>query len=77
MSYRLQVLIPEDLDTLLRKAAHRVRASKGAWVRDAIEEKLARDMECASADPLAALDALEGPTADLDEMLTQIAAGRR
>lgn len=75
MSYRLRVMIPENLDTLIGKAANRVRASKGAWLRAAIEEKLARDMAGAVGDPLSALHALQGPTADIHEMLTQIASG--
>jgi hypothetical protein len=35
MNHRLQVLIPEELDVQLRKAAQRSRVSKGEWVRRA------------------------------------------
>jgi hypothetical protein len=76
MSHRLQVLVPEALEARLKKAAARSRVSKGEWVREAIEEKFARDAGTAPADPLAALSDLEGPTADIDDMLAQIEAGR-
>jgi len=76
MSHRLQVLIPEELEGQLRKAAGRSRLSKGEWVRAAIEEKLGRDT-AASGDPLAALSKLNAPTADIEVMLGEIEAGRR
>ena len=54
MSHRLQVLIPEDLDTRIANAAQRSRTSKGAWVRRAIEAVLERrgGQERGGADPL-------------------------
>jgi predicted transcriptional regulator len=73
---RLQILIPEELDVRLRKAADRSRMSMGAWVREAIEERLARQAAGLPDDPLAALEALDGPTADIDEMLAEIERGR-
>ena len=73
---RLQILIPEDLDVRLRKAADRSRVSMGAWVRAAIEERLARQAAALPDDPLAALRALEGATADIDDMLAEIDRGR-
>ena len=73
---RLQILIPEELDVRLRKAADRSRVSMGAWVREAIEERLARQAAALPDDPLAALRALEGPTADIDDMLAEIERGR-
>jgi hypothetical protein len=76
MSYRLQVLIPEEMDARLRKAARRARESKGAWVRRAIEERLAQESGAGREDPLGALLSLEAPTADIDEMLDEIEAGR-
>jgi predicted transcriptional regulator len=76
MSHRLQVLVPEELEGRLRKAAGRARLSKGEWVRTAIEEKLGREL-ASSADPLAALSSLEAPTADIEVMLAEIEAGRR
>ena len=75
MSHRLQVLIPEGLDARVRKAAQRGRVSKGEWVRQAIEQSLAQDRSV--ADPLARLSALGGPTADIEQMLAEIEAGRR
>ena len=74
MSYRLQVLIPEEMDAVLRKAAKRARVSKGEWVRRAIEAALRRSREDQAVDRLAALGA---PTADIDRMLGEIEKGRR
>jgi len=75
MSHRLQVLIPEGLDARVRKAAQRRRLSKGAWVRRAIERALAEDRP--GADPLEKLAGLGAPTADIEQMLAEIEAGRR
>lgn len=76
MSHRVQILVPDELDSRMRKAAGRSRVSKGEWVRVAIEEKLTRDARSAPADPLAALAGLEGPTADIEDMLSEVEAGR-
>ena len=72
MSHRLQVLIPEDLDSRIRKAAARSRVSKGEWVRRAVEEVLRKPVE----DPVARLASLWAPTADVEQMLAEIEAGR-
>ena len=72
--HRLQVLIPEGLDARLRKAAQRSRLSKGEWVRRAIERALSDQKT--SPDPVARLAALKGPTADIEQMLAEIEAGR-
>jgi len=74
MSHRLQVLIPERLDARVRKASQRCRISKGEWVRRAIERTLAED--AATPDPLSQLAGLGAPTADIDQMLAEIEAGR-
>lgn len=74
MSHRLQVLIPDDLAARLRKAAERRRISGGEWVRRAIERSLAEEQRV--SDPLAALAGLEAPTADIEQMLTEIEVGR-
>jgi predicted transcriptional regulator len=77
MSHRLQVLIPEELDARLRKAARRLRVSKGEWVRQAIEAALQRSsVHADGTDPLRRLAGLEAPTADIDQMLSEIEAGR-
>jgi hypothetical protein len=67
MSHRLQVLIPEDLDMQLRKAAQRNRVSKAEWVRRALRQ---------SVDPVARLASLNAPTADIEQMLSEIVCGR-
>ena len=74
MSYRLQVLIPEALERQVRKAAQRNRLSTGAWVRQALERALREPP--GAADPLARLASLGAPTADIDQMLAEIDAGR-
>ena len=76
MSKRLQVLIPEELDARLRKAAERGRVSKGEWVRRAIEERLERQAAKLPADPLAALERLEAPTGDIEAILAEVERGR-
>ena len=73
-SHRLQVLVPESLQRRIQKAAQRKRTSAGAWVRAAIERQLADDRP--AADPLERLKALGGPTGDIDQMLSEIEAGR-
>ena len=72
MSHRLQVLISPELDARLRKAAQRKGVSKGEWVRTAVERALAKG----EADPLGRLATLEAPTGDIDDMLSEIEAGR-
>ena len=62
--HRLQVLVTDALAARLRQAAERQRVSQGEWVRRALERALAE---------LASLDA---PTADLEQMLEEIEAGR-
>jgi hypothetical protein len=74
MSYRLQVLIPESLEARLAKAAQRRRMSKGEWVRRAIEDALAAGPRV--PDPLERLGSLGAPTADIEQMLAEIEAGR-
>jgi hypothetical protein len=74
MSYRLQVLIPERLEASVHKASQRLRISKGEWVRRAMERALVE--EGAANDPLAQLAGLGAPTADIDQMLSEIEAGR-
>jgi hypothetical protein len=77
MSHRLQVLIPPELDAQLSKAAQRNRMSKGEWVRRALEESLRRGGKgVSSSDPVARLGKLSAPTADIDQMLAEIEAGR-
>jgi hypothetical protein len=74
VSRRLQVLIPEELDARIKKAARRNRTSKGAWVRGAIEAALEsrRDRDAGGADPLLRLESLGAPTADFDDMSAEI-----
>ena len=72
MSHRLQILVPAELDARLRKAAQRQGVSKGEWVRAAVERALATS----DVDPVKQLAALDAPTADIDDMLKEIEAGR-
>lgn len=78
MSHRLQVLIADELDTRIRKAAERKRVSKGEWVRRAIETELRRSSPAQNqADPVDRLASLGAPTADIRKMLSEIEEGRR
>ena len=73
---RLQVLVSEILNARVRKAANRERVSRGAWVRQAIEERLERESAGLPEDPLTALRGLDAPTADICDMIAEIEAGR-
>ena len=74
MSYRLQILVPEPLDASIAKAASRRRMSKGAWVRQVLDAALRQEER--GEDPVARLAALGAPTGDIDQMLSEIDAGR-
>lgn len=75
MSSRLQIIVPERLEQDVRRAARRRHLSTSAWVRQAIERHLVDDQP--ATDPLDRLAALGAPTADIDQMLEEIDAGRR
>jgi hypothetical protein len=53
--------------------------SKGAWVRQAIEEALQRQFGGGShgAEPLARLASLGAPIAEIDDMIAEIESGRK
>ena len=74
MSSRLQVLVPEGLDARIREAAEGQRVTIGEWVRRAIERALVEERKV--VDPLARLGSLDGPTADIEQMLAEIEVGR-
>lgn len=78
MSHRLQVLIPEELDAEISKAARRRSLSKGEWVRQALREALDRSARAAGegGDSLRRLASLEGPTGEIETLLAEIVAGR-
>ena len=78
MSHRLQVLIPEELDARIEKAARRSRTSKGAWVRLVIEDALTRRSAAGATenDLVGRLASLNAPTADIDDMIAEIESGR-
>lgn len=74
MSRRLQVLVPESLHAKIRKAAQRSGLSRNEWVRRAIARALEQPR---GRNPLDALAKLGGPTADIDDMLSEVSNGRR
>ena len=77
MSYRLQVLISPELEAQLRKAAERGRMSKGEWVRRALNQSLQQPgKNSPGQNPVMRLAGLHGPTAGIDQMLSEIEAGR-
>ena len=75
MSMRLQILVPEEVEQRVHKAAQRSRMSTSAWVRRAIERALEDDRP--GVDVLEQLSALDAPTADIEQMLVEIESGRR
>ena len=77
MSHRLQVLIPPELDAQIDKAAQRSRVSKGEWVRQALKASLRRRGSGSTSNPVERLAAMEGPVADIDQILAEIDKGRR
>ena len=76
VSKRMQLLIPEAMEIRLRRAAERDRVSRGAWVRQAIQERLERVVGPVPEDPLAELRRLNGPTSDIAVMIGEIETGR-
>jgi hypothetical protein len=70
MSHRLQVLIPEELDSRLTHAAARQRMSKGEFVRTALESALAQQLS--TADPVERLAQINAPTGPIEALLEEI-----
>jgi hypothetical protein len=70
----LQILVPAGLERRVRKAAQRSRLSTSAWVRRAIEHAL--DETRPAGDALDRLARIGAPTADIEQMLAEIEAGR-
>jgi hypothetical protein len=68
-------LVPEGLDARIAKAAQRSRVSKGEWVRRVLLTAL--DDNAPAPDAVARLASLGAPTADIEQMLAEIEAGRR
>jgi len=73
----LEVLVSASLYHRLCEAAGQSQVAPEAWVCRAITERLERESGGSRADALAALRRIEGPTADIDDMIAEIAAGRR
>jgi hypothetical protein len=74
MSPTLKVRISKNLDTAIGKAARRSKITKGEWVRATLEHSLTEGD--VAGDPLKRLEALKGPTADIEQMLDEIEANR-
>jgi predicted transcriptional regulator len=74
MSTRLQIIVPDELGRRITKSAQRSRLSRSAYVRRAIERALAEEQS--AGDALDRLSRLEGPTADIEQMLAEIESGR-
>jgi len=70
-------LVPVELDARLRKAAQRRRISKAEFVRRVLEESLRQAVaDNGASDPLEQLSSLRAPTGDIQQILTDVAAGR-
>jgi hypothetical protein len=74
MSHHLRVPISAELDSQISAAAERGQISKVEWVLRALKESIHRH---GLLNPVARLAKLNTPTADIDQMLAEIAAGRR
>ena len=66
----------ESLYDRLREAASRSSVDPAVWVREAIEERLEREVRRSYEDALEAMGKLDAPTADIDDMIAEIASGR-
>ena len=77
MSYRLQVLISEELNSQLSKASKRSRISKGEWVRRVLQESVQSGKTRSGVSAISQLAVLNGPTSGIDQMLHDIDTGRR
>ncbi len=77
MKHWLRVSISPELDAQILVAAGRSRLSKGDWVRRALSDALRQPGGSRTGlDPLARLGSLNAHTADIDEMISEIGAGR-
>jgi hypothetical protein len=80
MSKRIQVLIPDDEDRIMRRAAKKLGLTLSEWVRQALRAA-AREGSTGSADrKLAAIRSAarhEFPTADIEVMHDEIERGYR
>ena len=74
--HQLQVSVSESLYDRIREAAGRSNVSRAVWVRGAIEERLEREFRGSYEEALDAMRKLGAPTADIDDMIAEIAAGR-
>ena len=66
--------VPRELAARVSRAAAAEGVSEEVWVRRALERALAEQPNLA---PLERLGSLCAPTGDIEDMLAEIAAGRR
>lgn len=79
MSHRLQVLLEEEEYRRLRQAARREGTTVAEWVRQALRAGLRTKSGVSAERKLGIIQAAvrhEFPTADIDQMLAEIARGR-
>lgn len=74
--HRFRVSMSKSLYHRLREAAIRSSVDPAVWVREAIEERLEREVCRSYEEALEAMGKLDAPTADIDDMIAEIAAGR-
>lgn len=80
MSTRLQVVLDDAEMEEIRLAATKQRMTVSEWVRQALRRARASDPDADKERKLAALRkamTYDFPTADIDQMLAEIEAGRR
>ncbi|WP_428278189.1 hypothetical protein [Candidatus Palauibacter sp.] len=68
--------VPESLYHRLHDAAERSHVALAEWIREAIEERLEHEFRASPEEALEAMRKLDAPTADIDDMIAEIAAGR-
>ncbi|WP_419944945.1 antitoxin [Candidatus Poriferisodalis sp.] len=78
MPKRLQVLVPTDEYAEIQDAANKCRMTVAEWVRQSLREarSLSRHRPDAKLRAIAAASQHAFPTADIDDMLAEIGAGR-
>ena len=74
--HRLQVSVSACLYDRIQEAARRSDVPMAVWVRETIEERLELKFRRSFEEALGALRNLDAPTADIDDMLAEIASGR-
>lgn len=79
MVRQLQILLDEDEHTKIQRIARRQRVTVTEWVREALHKAVTEHRKTVAAKLHAIHDASQHrfPTADIDDMLTEVQRGHR